>query len=213
MSEYQQHSQETSSPQTRAGDRAQLSNSQWRTQNPLYLPRWSLAAMFVVVLVLVVAIVAIIVAQRAAESAPAGDPVIQVVSARDTLSQTQASSDEIDATAGPGAGGVEIIISAVPSDNLTIDGPLLPTVSITSTPVFLSVGATVEVAGVGGQELNIRNKPGLTDSTILFRAAEGTAYEVIDGPQEADGFSWWQVRDTQFQVQGWAVANYLRVVQ
>ena len=169
--------------------------------------------MFVVVLALAVAIVAIIVAQRAAESAPAGDPVIQVVSARDTFSQTQASSDEIDATADPGAGGVEIIISAEPSDNLTIDGPVLPTVSITRTPLSLTVGATVEVTGVGGQELNIRNKPGLTDSTILFRVAEGTAFEVIDGPQEADGFSWWQVRDTQFQVQGWAVANYLRVVQ
>lgn len=213
MSEYHQHSRETSSPQTSAGNHVQLSNSQWRAQNPLFLPRCSLAAMFVVVLVLAVSIVAIIVAQRAAEAVPAGDPVIQVVSARDTFSLTQASSDEIDEAAVPGAGGLEIIISAVPSDNLTIDGPVLPTVSITSTPVSLTVGATVEVAGVGGQELNIRNKPGLTDSTILFRAAEGTTYEVIDGPQEADGFSWWQVRDTQFQVQGWAVANYLRVVQ
>ena len=53
--------------------------------------------------------------------------------------------------------------------------------------------------------------PGLTGSKILFRSPEGSLFDIIGGPQEADGFSWWHVRDAQFQLEGWAVANYLQV--
>ena len=45
---------------------------------------------------------------------------------------------------------------------------------------------------------------------MLFRAPKGTQFDIIGGPQEADGFTWWQVNDPLFQVQGWAVANYLQ---
>ena len=107
--------------------------------------------------------------------------------------------------------GVQIVIAAQTPESLQIEGPILPTVVITLTPVPLSVGASVEVAGVGDQELNIRNLPGLIDSIILFRAPEGTSFEVIGGPEQAGGFTWWKIRDSDFQVEGWAAANYLQV--
>ena len=66
--------------------------------------------------------------------------------------------------------------------------------------------------GVGNDKLNIRNIPSLVGSQVLFREDEGKRFEIIGGPQEADGYTWWQLRDPQLQAQGWAVAIYLRTV-
>jgi len=107
---------------------------------------------------------------------------------------------------------VEVVIAQQAPADLAMAGPILPTVDVVPTPVPIIVGAAVEVAGVGNQELNIRNLPGLTGSQILFRAPGGSPLDIIGGPREADGFSWWKVRDRQFQVEGWAVANYLQVI-
>ena len=148
---------------------------------------------------------------RANEPTFAAEPVISVTNVTDLNEKVDAElpAQPTESTSD----GVQIIIAAQTPANLQIDGPVLPTVVITLTPVPLTVGASVEVAGVGDQELNVRNLPGLIDSTILFRAPEGTAFEVIGGPRQADGFTWWKIRDVDFRVEGWAVANYLQVSQ
>lgn len=79
-----------------------------------------------------------------------------------------------------------------------------------SGPDALDVGAAVRVVNVGEQELNIRSRPGIADSPILFRAAAGTAFQIIGGPRPADGFVWWRIQDPLLKLKGWAAENYLQ---
>lgn len=78
------------------------------------------------------------------------------------------------------------------------------------SPDALDVGAAVRVVNVGEQELNIRSRPGIADSPILFRAAAGTAFQIIGGPRPADGFVWWRIQDPLLKLKGWAAENYLQ---
>lgn len=77
-------------------------------------------------------------------------------------------------------------------------------------PGPLAVGMSVRVDNVGEQELNIRSRPGIADSPILFRATAGTAFQIIGGPRPADGFVWWQIQDPLLHLKGWAAENYLQ---
>ena len=89
-------------------------------------------------------------------------------------------------------------------------GIVLLAASNVNAPASLAVGMQVRVANVGEQELNIRSLPGVAGSQVLFRAAEGSAFKILDGPRPADGFTWWQIQDPASQLGGWAVANYLQ---
>ena len=85
---------------------------------------------------------------------------------------------------------------------------VLPTEEATEPPpAEVGPGATVVVTGTGNQGLNLRREP-TTDAGRRGVAREGTSLVVVDGPQEADGYTWWLVR-TDDGVEGWAVADYL----
>jgi len=59
----------------------------------------------------------------------------------------------------------------------------------------------------------LRSEPGLK-GTVRFLGLEAEVFQVYDGPQQADGYTWWfLVAPYDANVQGWAVANYLNVVQ
>jgi hypothetical protein len=103
--------------------------------------------------------------------------------------------------------------------------PVLPTLppTETSTPEpgtplpppqgVINIGAIVSVRGTGTDGLRIRDQPGL-QGKILFVAIESEVFRVADGPQEADGYTWWQlVSPFDESVQGWAVSNYLGIEQ
>ncbi len=181
-----------------------------RTASPLYFPLWSLGFMLLTALVLAAGAVLALVSLRGGDSLPQAEPVIQIVVADpDNISELIGNdADEVKRPAT--SDDVELVIPQQAPADLAMEGPILPTVAVVATPVPITVGTGVVVTGVGNQELNIRNLPGLTGSQILFRAPEGSPFDVIGGPREADGFSWWKVRDRQFQVEGWAVANYLQ---
>ena len=92
-------------------------------------------------------------------------------------------------------------------------GIVLLAASGANAPTSLSVGAQVKVANVGEQELNVRHRPGVVGSQVLFRAAKGSIFNIIGGPQQADGLTWWHIRDLFSQLDGWAAANYLQAHQ
>ena len=188
-----------------------LRKLQRRAKSPFNFPAWSIGLMLLIVMAASAAVAFAVFSLRAGEPTIAAAPVISVTKVLD-LNQT-ADSAPPDQPTEIASGGVQIVIAAQTPESLQIDGPVLPTVVITLTPVPLTVGVSVAVAGVGDQELNIRNLPGLIDSTILFRAPEGVTFEVIGGPQQADGFTWWRIRDRDIQVEGWAAANYLQVTE
>ena len=179
-----------------------------RARNPLYLSWRSLAGLVILVVVAGAATLALVFALRAEPASTGLAPIIQVVeSSIDYADADQALAPE--ATAGA---EVLVILAAETPENLILEGPAIPTVIITNTPVPLRVGVKAAVFGVGNDKLNIRNRPSLSDSQVLFRENEGKRFEIIGGPQEADGYTWWQLRDPQFQVEGWAVADYLRTI-
>ncbi|MCY4538870.1 MAG: SH3 domain-containing protein [Chloroflexi bacterium] len=189
-----------------------LDRARKRTAGPLYFPLWSLGFTLLSALILSVAAVLALISLRAGDSLPQAEPVIQIVVADPANISEPISNDADEVNPASTSGDVELVIAGQAPADLAMEGPLLPTVDVVPTPVPITVGAGVEVSGVGNQELNVRNQPGLSQSQILFRAPEGSAFDIIGGPREADGFSWWKVRDRQFQVEGWAVGNYLRVI-
>ncbi len=180
-----------------------------RSRNPLYIPLGWLAAAALLVLVVLAGAVTAIVGLRRDSAAPPLEPVIVVATA-----QAANASDAADSAplASATDSGPQIILAAETPVSLALTGPAVPTVIVTNTPIPLAVGAQAFVYNVGNDELNVRNIPSINNSEVLFRAAAGTVFNVIGGPQEADGFSWWQLRDPRFEVIGWAVANYLQTV-
>jgi len=54
-----------------------------------------------------------------------------------------------------------------------------------------------------GHHLNLRSLPALA-SQRLRQLAEGDRVSIVDGPVEADGYTWWKLR-TADGIDGWAV--------
>jgi uncharacterized protein YgiM (DUF1202 family) len=46
------------------------------------------------------------------------------------------------------------------------------------------------------------------DYPVLETIAEGTVFELISGPSEADGYSWWQIR-LDNGTEGWVVSDFI----
>ena len=64
---------------------------------------------------------------------------------------------------------------------------------------------------MGTAGLNVRDGAGTTFPVILI-AAEGSRFEVVGGPEEANDFTWWQIRSVDDPtITGWGVADFLRV--
>ena len=94
------------------------------------------------------------------------------------------------------------------TDSPTPDPFATPTVD----PTTINIDGYVQITGTGGDGLRIRSAPGLNSDTV-FRGEEAEVFVVKDGPQTADGYTWWYVvapyDDTRA---GWAAADFLAVV-
>lgn len=110
-------------------------------------------------------------------------------------------------------------IIPAPTYTPTLEVTIIPTAvrdnsgenGVKGEPIFL--GAYVEIKGTEGDGLRLRKSPSL-DGNIQFLAYESEIFRVEDGPTEADGYVWWfLVAPYDERVRGWAVENYLFVVQ
>ena len=109
--------------------------------------------------------------------------------------------------------------TAVPSETPTTVPT--PTATDTSTPVpptatptpdlTIAVGTKVLVGDTGGANLRLRSGPG-TDFLTFKIVQEGIELEVIGGPERADEFVWWRLRDP-VGVVGWAAEDWLIPIQ
>lgn len=80
-------------------------------------------------------------------------------------------------------------------------------------PGEIAVGAFVQVVGTGGDGLRLRENPGL-DGVVLNLGSEAEIFRVDDGPVETDGYTWWYLVGPSDETRkGWAVSNFLQVVQ
>lgn len=119
---------------------------------------------------------------------------------------------------GPATAVLNVI--EVPYATMT---PIIPTQTsdVTSSsdvppsppPGDISLGITVQITGTGGDGLRLRSSPGL-DGKVLYLGFEGEVFQVLEGPQEADGYTWWYLSAPYDEkVQGWAVSNFISVLQ
>jgi hypothetical protein len=114
-----------------------------------------------------------------------------------------------------------VIITPTPTDYIPptatpyvapTDIPAAPTAApadTTNDPI--TVGAQVKIVDTGPTGLNFRKDPARAGEKI-GSLPEGSVYEVVGGPQSADGLTWWQLKDPASGQTGWGAADYMRVV-
>jgi len=77
----------------------------------------------------------------------------------------------------------------------------------------IRVGAFVKISGTGGAGLRLRFNPGL-DAEPQFLGIDDEIFKIDSGPEESDGYTWWYlIAPFDPSRNGWAVSNYLEVVQ
>jgi hypothetical protein len=103
--------------------------------------------------------------------------------------------------------------------------PILPTptLNLTATPEaplpppplpgVLAIGSYVQITGTGASGLRLRSQPGL-EGTVDFIGLENEIFRITDGPNEADGYTWWYLTAPYDEKRhGWAASNYLTISQ
>ena len=89
--------------------------------------------------------------------------------------------------------------------------PGKPTPTATPTPApQIAAGGTVVVQGTGGDKLRLRTAPGLSYD-VAASLDDGARLKVLEGPQTADGYTWWKLQ-TSSGTAGWAAVNWLAPV-
>ena len=115
----------------------------------------------------------------------------------------------------------EAPLGFVPAD-LTIIPPSTSTSLPTETPQAaggtptpigqIGIGAYVQITGTEGSGLRIRKAPGQNSETV-FVGEEAEIFLVKDGPQQADGYTWWFLIAPYDETRaGWAAADFLAAV-
>jgi hypothetical protein len=107
--------------------------------------------------------------------------------------------------------GMTVIIAPTPT--------LTPTrVIFTPTPTNppsvggFAVGNYVQISGTDGQGLRIRSGPG-TANPARFLGMDSEVFQIKDGPEMADDFTWWFLEAPYDPARsGWAASLYLEVI-
>ena len=77
----------------------------------------------------------------------------------------------------------------------------------------ISIGMYVQIGDTGGAGLRLRSDPGVSGPP-LFLGINSEVYQITEGPQQKDGYTWWHlVAPYDKNRSGWAAANYLVVIQ
>lgn len=158
-----------------------------------YIPWWLLALVAAVFLIAAMLVLAIVVLTR-----PTG------------LAQPTASAVVVTLPAGETAGPPTATIQSPPTAALEEPTPTAPP----PPPGVVAVGAYVQVVGTGDAGfLNLRSEATI-ESEVNYLAIENEVFQIQAGPTDADGFTWWYLVDPATNTRfGWAVQNYLQVVQ
>lgn len=153
------------------------------------LPPWALLAIFIgIVILLCIGLVLIIQAVRNDDE--------------ESLTPSPVATSEIAPSAT-----VELL---TPTSAITPTATVVLTVGTppaTIPPTEIRPGALVLVVETGGAGLRLRELA-TTNAAVVTTVREGTVLTVLDGPEEADDYVWWQVRTPDGE-EGWGASNWL----
>lgn len=182
-----------------------------RRQGGLYLPAWSILLMLAIVGVTAAGIVGLVLA-LGGTPAPQSDPVIVIIT-----SQPATAIQNANALGAPTPGAPTATRALLPAQvpagsypTFALEGPTLPPVILSPTPLAVAIGAAVEIDS--DDPVNVRAGAGI-DQEFLFFANRGEQFVVVGGPEQATGFAWWQIEDPADAARGgWIAANFVRAV-
>jgi hypothetical protein len=158
-----------------------------------YIPWWLLALVAGAFIVVALVLFALVLVTRPAE-----------------LPQATASAVVITAAPANTSEVATATLQSPPTADAAAASPTPPP----PPPGVVGVGAYVQVVGTGDAGfLNLRAEPNI-DSPVNYLAIENEVFQVQAGPTSASGFDWWYLVDPATNTRfGWAVQNYLQVVQ
>ncbi|HEY9152882.1 MAG TPA: SH3 domain-containing protein [Anaerolineales bacterium] len=114
-----------------------------------------------------------------------------------------------------GFAAADLTVIPLPTATVQVSTPTVNpnlAASLTAQPNQIAINSYVKISGTGTDGLRIRSAPGLNSDTV-FRGEESETFMVKDGPQQADGYTWWYlVAPYDSTRAGWAAANFLAVV-
>lgn len=116
----------------------------------------------------------------------------------------------------PDVGFAPADLTMIPAPTHTPNVTAVPTNDPLITPTLaantIGIGGYVQISGTEGEGLRIRQTSGLNADTV-FRGEESEVFVVKDGPQTADGYTWWYLVAPYDETRaGWSVADFLAVV-
>ncbi|MBI5945656.1 MAG: SH3 domain-containing protein [Chloroflexi bacterium] len=116
----------------------------------------------------------------------------------------------------PDVGFAPADLTMIPAPTHTPNVTAVPTNDPLTTPTLaagtIGIGGYVQINGTEGEGLRIRVTPGLNSETV-FRGEEAEVFLVKDGPQTADGYTWWYLVAPYDETRaGWSAADFLAVV-
>lgn len=116
----------------------------------------------------------------------------------------------------PDVGFAPADLTMIPAPTHTPNVTVAPTNDPLITPTLdstsINVNGYVQITGTEGEGLRIRSAPGLNTETV-FRGEETEVFVVRDGPQSADGYTWWYLVAPYDETRaGWGAADFLAVV-
>ena len=109
----------------------------------------------------------------------------------------------------------DAVLTVIPIPTYTITAlPPEPTIRPTiEASVEIQIGINVQIIGTAGEGLRLRREPSLSGD-IVYLGLEGEIFLVKGGPEERDGYSWWQLAAPLNESRtGWAVSNFLQLAQ
>lgn len=103
--------------------------------------------------------------------------------------------------------------TSTPVLGLTIVPTVAPQITETNENEYkFQIGDFVQITGTSGEGLRLRSEPGRSFS-VNFIGLDSEVFEVVDGPFEADGFTWWFLEAPYDKNRnGWSVDEYLQLV-
>ncbi len=134
------------------------------------------------------------------------------------FSHNQTSPPAIIARAGATSTPATVVLDTptptaaapIASDTPFITAPIIATSTLTNTPQ-LAVGVDAQVTQDGN--LRVRTQP-TANADIIVKLAPGVKLRIVGGPQQAEGYTWWQVGDwpNASGSTGWCAGDFLQPV-